>query len=95
MLFLEKNGNQKASTQRKFILKLINRSEQKPVRKGLKILHRNYTSMSTFVNALQNYTMTQKGERGHLEKTWSFDIDEKITQFFFQLVRSTDHINSH
>jgi len=47
--------------------------------------------MSTFVNALQNYTMTQKGERGHLEKTWSFDIDEKITQFFFQLVRSTDH----
>jgi hypothetical protein len=47
--------------------------------------------MSNFVNALQTFTPTQAGEKGHVEKTWSFNIDEKITQFFFQLVRSEDH----
>jgi len=47
--------------------------------------------MSNFVNALQTYTRTQVGEKGHAEKAWSFDIDEKITQFFFQLVRSDNH----
>ena len=47
--------------------------------------------MSNFVNALKTFTNTQVGEKGHAEKAWSFDIDEKITQFFFQLVRSEDH----
>ncbi len=47
--------------------------------------------MSNFVNALKSFTRTQSGEKGHAEKTWSFDVDEKITQFFFQLVRSEDH----
>jgi len=47
--------------------------------------------MSNFVNALQNFTPTHVGEKGHAEKSWSFNIDEKITQFFFQLVRSEDH----
>jgi len=47
--------------------------------------------MSNFVNALQTFTPTQVGEKGHAEKAWSFNIDEKITQFFFQLVRSEDH----
>ena len=47
--------------------------------------------MSNFVNALQTFTPTQAGEKGHVEKTWSFNIDEKITQFFFQLIRSEDH----
>ena len=47
--------------------------------------------MSNFVNALKTFTPTQVGEKGHAEKAWSFNIDEKITQFFFQLVRSQDH----
>jgi len=47
--------------------------------------------MSNFVNALQNFTPSKVSAKGHIEKTWSFDIDEKITQFFFQLVRSKDH----
>ena len=47
--------------------------------------------MSNFVNALKTFTPTQVGEKGHAEKAWSFNIDEKITQFFFQLVRSEDH----
>ena len=47
--------------------------------------------MSNFVNALKTYTPKQIGEKGHVENAWSFDIDEKITQFFFQLVRNTDH----
>ena len=47
--------------------------------------------MSNFVNALKTFTNTQVGEKGHAEKAWSFDIDEKITQFFFQLVRCKDH----
>ena len=47
--------------------------------------------MSNFINALQTFTPIQVGEKGHVEKTWSFNIDEKIIQFFFQLVRSEDH----
>ena len=47
--------------------------------------------MSNFINALQTFTPIQLGEKGHAEKAWSFDIDEKIVQFFFQLVRSEDH----
>jgi len=34
--------------------------------------------MSNFVNALQTFTPTQAGEKGHVEKTWSFNIDETI-----------------
>ena len=47
--------------------------------------------MSNFVNALKTFTNTQVGEKGHAENAWSFDIDEKITQFFFQLVRCKNH----
>ena len=47
--------------------------------------------MSNFINALKTFTNTQVGEKGHAEKAWSFDIDEKITQFFFQLVRCENH----
>ena len=32
--------------------------------------------MSNFVNALKSFTPTQFGEKGHVEKTWSFDVDE-------------------
>lgn len=47
--------------------------------------------MSNFISALQNFTPTQVSAKGHCENSWSFDIDEKMTQFFFQLVRSKDH----
>ena len=47
--------------------------------------------MSNFINALKTFTNTQVGEKGHAENAWSFDIDEKITQFFFQLVRCENH----
>ena len=33
--------------------------------------------MSNFINALKTFTNTQVGEKGHAEKAWSFDIDEK------------------
>ena len=32
----------------------------------------------------------QIGENGHVEKSWSYDINEQICQFFFQLVRAKD-----
>lgn len=44
--------------------------------------------MSSLVSALDKYTPKQIGENTHVEYTWSNDIDEKIVQFFFQLVRS-------
>ena len=47
--------------------------------------------MSSFINALRSFTNTQTGENNHVEYTWSNDIDEKISQFFFQLVRNKDH----
>jgi len=47
--------------------------------------------MSTFVNALKTHTPNTYGEKGHLQYDWSHDIDEKIVQFFFQLVRTDDH----
>ena len=47
--------------------------------------------MTHIVTSFQLSTPTRVGEEGHAEKAWSFDIDEKITQFFFQLVRSKDH----
>jgi hypothetical protein len=31
------------------------------------------------------------GEKGHLQYDWSHDINEKIVQFHFQLVRTTNH----
>jgi len=47
--------------------------------------------MSTFVNALKTHTPTTHGEKAHLQYGWSHDIDEKIVQFFFQLVRTDNH----
>jgi len=49
--------------------------------------------MAAIIHALDKHTMQQVGEKGNVEHTWSFDIDEKIPQFFFQLVRSDDHTN--
>ncbi len=49
--------------------------------------------MAAIIHALDKHTMQQVGEKGNVEHTWSFDVDEKIPQFFFQLVRSDDHTN--
>ena len=47
--------------------------------------------MAALINALDNYTPKQIGENGHLEYTWSNDIKEKIVQFSFQLVRTSEN----
>ena len=47
--------------------------------------------MANLVAALDSYTPKQIGENQHVEYGWSNDINEKIVQFFFQLVRCDDH----
>jgi len=47
--------------------------------------------MSSFISAAQTYTSKQHGENGAVEHSWSNDMNEKIVQLFFQLVRSKDH----
>jgi len=50
--------------------------------------------MSSIINALDNYTPMQVGEKGHSEYGWSNNIKELILQFSFQLTRtSTDGIS--
>jgi Mg-chelatase subunit ChlD len=44
--------------------------------------------MAALVNALDNYTPAQIGEKGHVEYGWSNSIQEQIVQFSFQLIRS-------
>jgi len=44
--------------------------------------------MTALINKLDNYTPTQNGENGHLEYTWSNDIQEQICQFSSQLTRT-------
>jgi Mg-chelatase subunit ChlD len=46
--------------------------------------------MSSFIAAMDTHTPTQNGENGHVEYTWSNNPSEKITQFYFQLVRCKD-----
>ena len=47
--------------------------------------------MSAILSALDNATSKKFGENGHVEHSWSNNIDEKIVQYFFQLVRSKQH----
>jgi hypothetical protein len=47
--------------------------------------------MASLIHGLDNHTPKQVGENGHVEHGWSHNIDEKIVQFFFQLVRSNNH----
>jgi len=47
--------------------------------------------MATFCNALDKHTPKIIGEKNHIEYSWSIVMDEKINQFFFQLVRSNNH----
>ena len=37
-----------------------------------------------------NFGSYKYGESGHIEYTWSYNIDDKIYQFYFQLVRTND-----
>ena len=46
--------------------------------------------MAALVNALDNYTPLQIGEKGHIEYGWSNSIQEKIIQFSFQVTRTDE-----
>jgi Mg-chelatase subunit ChlD len=46
--------------------------------------------MANFMNALDNHTSNQTGEKGHAEYSWSNSIREKIVQFGFQLTRTDE-----
>jgi hypothetical protein len=47
--------------------------------------------MSSIVTAFdKQLSAKQIGENGHVEHSWSADVDQEIVQFFFQLVRSKD-----
>lgn len=48
-------------------------------------------SASSFIAAMDTHTPTQSGENGHTEYTWSHNPSEKITQFYFQLVRTKEN----
>ena len=47
--------------------------------------------MTSFVSGMDKHTMKQTGENAHTEYSISNELDEKICQFFFQLVRTEDH----
>jgi hypothetical protein len=47
--------------------------------------------MSSLISALKTHTPKNLGEKGHVQYDWSNDINEKIVQFHFQLVRAADH----
>jgi hypothetical protein len=46
--------------------------------------------MAALINALDNHTPLQHGEKGHVEYGWSNNIQEKILQFNFQLTRTDE-----
>ena len=43
--------------------------------------------MASVVSALDNFTPIQQGEKGHIEHGWSYNINERVLQLFFQLTR--------
>ena len=47
--------------------------------------------MAAMVQALDNNTPTQYGENGHIEYTWSNNVQEQILQFSFQVTRTTHY----
>ena len=47
--------------------------------------------MTSFVTGMDQHTAKGTGENAHTEYKSSNDLDEKICQFFFQLVRTEDH----
>jgi hypothetical protein len=46
---------------------------------------------SSIISGLDSTPVLQKGENSHTEQAYSNEINEKITQFFFQLVRCSSH----
>ena len=42
------------------------------------------------ISALDNIGSIQIGKKGHIENSWSYNMDDQICQFFFQLVRTKD-----
>jgi Mg-chelatase subunit ChlD len=46
--------------------------------------------MAALINALDNYTPVQIGEKGHREYGWTSNIQEKILQFSFQVTRTNE-----
>jgi len=50
--------------------------------------------MAALMNAIDSYTPTQTGENGHTEYTWSNDLQERIVQFSFQIVRCDSSVVS-
>ena len=53
--------------------------------------------MAAHIHALDNYTPSQSGEKGHLELGWSNNMKKKIVQFSFQLTRTenTSHLEKN
>ena len=43
-----------------------------------------------FMNAMDTHTPKTIGENGHVQHSWSNDLREKIVQFSFQLVRTSE-----
>ena len=46
--------------------------------------------MAAIISALDKHTPKQLGENGHVEYRWSNDLQERILQFSFQVVRTDD-----
>ena len=46
--------------------------------------------MTTIINAMDNTTNKVMGENGHYMESWSDKLEEKIVQYYFQLVRNND-----
>ena len=47
--------------------------------------------MTSIITGLDTHTPLQTGENLHTERSYSNDLNEKVVQFFFQLVRCSDH----
>ena len=47
--------------------------------------------MTSLISGMDKHTMKKTGENAHTEYGISNELDEKICQFFFQLVRTEDH----
>ena len=47
--------------------------------------------MASIITELDTHTPLQTGENLHTERSYSNELDEKVVQFFFQLVRCNNH----
>ena len=51
--------------------------------------HSSTSTGRSFVACMDNYTPSNYGENGHLQYGWSHQLEERIVQLSFQLVRTT------